>query len=61
MDVCLSNLRALLKCSRQVYAVIHQFTGLLKFRIFCLQGNDNTPLISTSLGTSHRGGARGLG
>ena len=32
MDMCLSNLHALLKCSRQMYAVIHQFSGLLKFR-----------------------------
>ena len=51
MDVCLSNLHALLKGSRQVYAVIHQFSGLLKFRKFCFQGNHNTPLICTSLCT----------
>ena len=59
IDVCLSNLHALLKGLRQVYAVIHQFSGLLKFRIFCFQGNHNTPLICTSLGTSH--GGRGPG
>ena len=59
MDMCPSNLRALLKGSRQVNAVIHQFSGLLKFRIFCLQGNHDTPLICTSLGTLQgRGGAR---
>ena len=51
MVVCLSNLHALLKCSRQMYALIHKFTGLLKFRKFCLQGNHDTPLICTSLGT----------
>ena len=63
MDVCLSNLHALLKGSRQVYAVIHQFSGLLKFRKFCFQGNHDTPLICTSLGTSHggRGSGRGRG
>ena len=62
LDVCLSNLHALLKGSRQVYAVIHQFSGLLKFRIFCFQGNHNTPLICTLLGTlqgrGEGGGAR---
>ena len=62
MDVCLSNLHALLKGSRQVYAVIHQFSGLLKFRNFCLQGNHDTPLICTLLGTLQgEGRGEGLG
>ena len=38
-------------------AVIHQFSGLMKFRKFCFQGNHDTPLICTSLGTLH--GERG--
>ena len=32
-------------------AVTHQFSGLLKFRKFCFQGNHDTPLICTLLGT----------
>ena len=60
MDMCLSNLRALLKGSRQVYAVIHQFSGLLKFRKFCFQGNHDTSLICTLLGTL-QGEGRGQG
>ena len=42
-----------------MYAVIHQFSGLMKFRNICLQDNHDTPLICTSLGTSH--GERGSG
>ena len=62
MDMCLSNLRALLKGSRQVNAVIHQFRGLLKFRKFCFQGNHDTSLICTFLGTLQgEGRGRGLG
>ena len=62
MDVCLSNLHILLKGSRQVYAVIHQFSGLLKFRKFCFKCNHDTPLICTLLGALQgegRGGREG--
>ena len=45
-----------------MYAVIDQFSGLLKFRNFRLQGNHDTPLICTSLGISHGAGrGKGLG